>query len=175
MEVLQKLFTEFNNNLPIFINFMLMLITYWIYSVSSRSEVVTYLRLDRYLVFICVENIGKGAARNIHFKFPKSFKIHGDRKLKDVNFFDKGIAFLPPGQKKEIFVASYAGGNKEVLEQKPIEIEISYKGRIRKKKATYNIDFDEFQGIMLVGEPPLDKIAKSIEAIQRDLKQITKK
>ena len=154
---------------------MLTAITYLMYTSSIRSEVVVYLRLDRFIAFICVENIGRGTARNIRFEFPCSFKIHGDRTLNDVNFFDKGIAILPTGHKKETFVASYAGGSGEVLKQKPIDITIYYKGYIYRRKTTCNIDFDEFQGMEVVGEPPLDKMAKSIEKIQKDLSGLMKK
>ena len=95
--------------------------------------------------------------------------------MNDVNFFDKGMKFLPPGHKKEVFIASYAGGNEKVLRQKPIEITIFYKKRIWNRTGTYIIDFDEFRGIMHAGETSLDKIAKSISEIRKDLNLISKK
>ena len=70
IESLQWIFTGIKGYLPILISLMLTVITYRMYSLSSQPEVVTYLRLDRYLVFICLENIGKGAARDIYFKIP---------------------------------------------------------------------------------------------------------
>lgn len=63
----------------------------------------------------------------------------------------------------------------EVLKQKPIEITIRYKGYIHPRETTCNIDFDEFQGMEVVGEPSLDKMAKSIEKIQKDLSGLMKK
>ncbi len=174
MEGNQWLLTVSNDILLTIITAMLTAITFLIFYTSTRPEVVVYLRLDRYLAFICVENIGKVTVRDIDFKFPCSFKIHGDRKLKDVNFFDKGLTMLVPGQKKETFAASYAGGSSEVIEQEPIEIKVSYKGHIWKRKSVCcNIDFDEFQGIEIVGnQSPLDMIAVSIEAIRQELKKL---
>ncbi|MCW3136602.1 MAG: hypothetical protein N2V77_06680, partial [Canidatus Methanoxibalbensis ujae] len=77
--------------------------------------------------------------------------------------------YLAPNQRIRFFLTSLAEDSERKI-QRPFEIKVTYRNAIGKiYEDTYLIDFSELIGLRQLGEPPLYKIAKSIEKIEREI------
>jgi len=121
------------------------------------------------LIDMVIQNIGLGPAYNIEFEVSPDFEYAKGRFLSELGFMKNGLIYLAPNQKLQFFLTSMIE-NFEEKTKKPFEIRVTYKNSVGKKyKDVYMIDFSQLIGLSQLGEPPLYKIAKNIEKIQKDI------
>lgn len=152
---------------------------------------------ERYINWInlIIENIGLGPAYNVKFDVDPDFEDkyrHPDLedrslnyKLSDVGFIKDGLPYFAPNQKFQFFLTNLADGSQSKIPQEKIDyqkklkttfkIKITYEDNRHKKtySDTYVIDFSQQRGLSQLGEPPLYKIAKNVEQIQKDINHIS--
>lgn len=122
-----------------------------------------------------IQNIGLGPAYNINFKISPDFECQKGEFLSEKGFVKSGMKYLAPNQKFQFFLTSIVEDFEEKI-KKFFEIEITYQNSVGKiYKDVYLIDFSHLVGLSQIGEPPLYKIAKNIEEIQKDINQLSKK
>jgi len=125
---------------------------------------------DYWLNFIdlIIQNIGLGPAYNIKFEISPDFEDR-NLKLSEIGFIKHGLRYLAPNQKIQFFLTSLTENYEEKVKN-PFEIRIIYENSIHKSYSNiYSIDFSQFTGTSQLGEPPLYKISKNIEDIQKNI------
>lgn len=142
---------------------------------NNTPEVVVSLRLHEVhvnLVLLCIENIGTGAARDLQFTINPPSIDNLDLPFEEIGYLQNGIAYFEPGRKIEQFIVGVTNKLDE-LKQTPFEVTITYKDSVNQKhERVFNLDFGENEGMANIGTPPLYEIAKSTNAMQRDIRNI---
>ena len=115
---------------------------------SQKPIIAIYLRsetTDHTSVYLCVENIGVGAAYSVEFDTDLSFRLDATRSLGgEVRILERGLRYFPPGKKREFRLShgSYTGHNE--LMQRQLEIAAAYKDSVDKKyDECFYLDFRE--------------------------------
>ena len=125
------------------------------------------------IINLRVENIGGGPARNIRLRTSREFMTGNNRSLNEVGFFKRGIPLLGPGRKIETFLATAIQHDKKP-QQEPLEVTVEYEDAAgRKVEEPFKIDFAAFENFSRVGEAPLYTIAKSIEKLQVNIRNLS--
>lgn len=121
-----------------------------------------------------IQNIGLGPAYNVKFKVEPDFEYTEGKFLSELGFIKDGLRYLAPSQKLQIFLTSMADNFEEKV-KKSFKIKVAYQNSIGGKKYedSYTIDFSQFIGLRHLGEPPLYKISKNIEKIQKDIHHLS--
>lgn len=128
------------------------------------------------LLDVVAKNIGNGPAYDLKFSWEATISNKGSEtllgRLRELKGFSTGIAYLGPSQ--EFF--SFWTQMTEEFEDKvatQIRVRSTCKGATG---AVYDrqhlLDLSELKGISRIGEPPLLKIAKSLEALQKDVQHL---
>ena len=121
---------------------------------AQKPEIAIYPRLENrdiisnklslFHLYLRVENIGVGPARDVKFSIDPSFNPPGDKSLQEVNFLKLGIGYLPPGHQKECLIADQTMEGFSKLMQKQLQIATTYKDSAnRKHEASFRLDFRE--------------------------------
>ncbi len=120
-----------------------------------------------------IRNVGLGPAYSIKFEINPDFEYSKGRFLSELGFMKNGLEYLAPNQTLQFFLTSMV----EDFEKRTKtlwEIKVTYQNSLgRKYEGKYLIDFVQFVGLSQLGEPPLYKIGKKIEDIQRDLHHLS--
>jgi len=124
---------------------------------------------------LIIKNNGFWWAYDIKLESDKDFNLV-DREdkytLKNLGYFKNGISFLPPNGERENFFTYMTTNFKEKIKRK-FKIKTSYKDKYwTKKNHSFLIDLSEFEDTFLPQEPPIYKISKNIEKIQKDFHSI---
>jgi len=143
---------------------------------SSRPSVAIRLAIHEtriHLLNLAIENFGNGPALLLEFTVnQKCQERQGVKDLSKIGFFRKGLHYLAPHERIEMFFAN-AIGNLDVLKQQPWTIGVRYADAAGKKYIeTFTLDFSEFEGMSRVGDAPLEKIAESIETIKAEFSSL---
>jgi hypothetical protein len=126
------------------------------------------------IINLLIENMGGGPAHHIRLRTSSPFTVEGLERLNDIGPFRKGITYLGPHQRLEIFLAN-AIGNLDELKQHPLQIEAEYSDAVGKTyQENFIIDFEELEGISRIGTPPLFTIAESIKKLQENFASLRK-
>ncbi|RLJ09256.1 MAG: hypothetical protein DRP13_00590 [Candidatus Aenigmatarchaeota archaeon] len=136
---------------------------------------VIYQPREEWINFIdlVIKNIGLGPAYDIKFEITPDFEYRKGHFLSELNFMKKGIKYLAPNQRIQFFLTSMVEDFENKI-KKPFTIKVIYKNKFGKKYSeSFVIDFSELVGLGQLGEPPLHKIAKNIENIQRDIHHLS--
>lgn len=124
-------------------------------------------------VDIAVRNIGLGGAYDMRFE---AVPVTDDEETKallaelfQINLIRSGMRYLSPGQAARSFFT-----NVSVDYRRKLNCAFKVTARYRNDKGRdfedeYCIDFSELIGLRRVGEPPLHKMAKSLESLQDDV------
>jgi len=121
------------------------------------------------LIDMVIQNIGLGPAYNIKFEINPDFEYMKGRFLSELGFMKNSLKYLAPNQKLQFFLTTMIE-NFEEKTKKPFEIRVTYQnGRGKTYKDVYMIDFSQLIGLRQLGEPPLYKIAKNVEEIEKDI------
>jgi hypothetical protein len=125
------------------------------------------------LIDLLIQNIGLGPAYNIKFEVNPDFEYEKGKFLSELGLIKNGLKYLAPSQKLQFFLTSMRENLKEKIKNS-FEIKVVYQNSIGKTyEDTYLIDFSLLIGLIQVGEPPLYKIAKNIEKIQKDIHDLS--
>lgn len=136
---------------------------------------VTYRVREEWIahVDIVVRNIGLGGAHDVRFQAapvtddPQTHALI--RELAEINFVRAGLHYLSPGQQAISFFTNVSENHNSKLHS-AFNITVRYasdEGRTFEDR--YCIDLSELIGLRRIGEPPLYKMAKTLEALQADL------
>jgi len=135
---------------------------------------VTYRVREEWIahVDILVRNIGLGGAYDVRFQaapVTDDEQTHAlIRELAEINFVRAGLHYLSPGQQAISFFTNVSENHSNKLHS-AFNITVRYasdEGRTFEDR--YCIDLSELIGLRRIGEPPLYKMAKSLEALQAD-------
>lgn len=136
---------------------------------------VTYRTRDEWINFldISVKNIGLGPAQDVQFAIRALSNNPGAQELIDsllkLGGFKTGLKYLGPGQEFSSFWSNLMDGNTTKVDSQ-ISIVCQYQSVTGTKYAhEYVLDLSELKGSSNIGEPPLLKIAKHIETIEKDI------
>lgn len=125
------------------------------------------------LIDMVIQNIGLGPANNIKFKVNPDFEYADGKFLSELGFLRNGLKYLAPNQKLQFFFTSMVE-NFEEKTKASFEIKVTYQDSVGKAyDDLYLIDFSQLVGLRQLGEPPLYKIAKNIENIQKDIHHLS--
>lgn len=134
--------------------------------IQPREELINFIDL-------VIQNVGLGPAYDIKFKISPDFEYAKGRFLSELGFMKNGVRYIAPNQKIQFFLTSMIENFEEKIE-KSFQVTITYKNSVGKTyEDEYPIDFSQFIGLTQLGEPPLYKIAKNIESIQRDIQHLS--
>ena len=124
-------------------------------------------------VDLIVRNTGLGPAFDVEFVVTPDFEYDNGRFLSQLNLMANGVPYLAPGQTIQFFLTSLI----ERFDQKintPFVITARYRDAQGKQFANdYTIAFSQLEGLAQLGEPPLMKMAKHIEQLERDFHHVT--
>ena len=144
--------------------------------VSVRLELAT--NVGHGGIELVIRNEGQGPAQNIQFKFqgnPTYFIDHGqEQPIDQIPVIKNGLPYLGPGQHFRILMGWLYGESFERASQQPWLFRVDYENSLGKlQNGSYALDFSQFSGLIVGGGPPLVKIEKHLEAIQKDLSHLT--
>jgi|GEM_PF-698452 len=156
---------------------------------------VTIQPSDVWINFIdmFIQNIGLGPAYNIQFEINPDFEYEKGKFLSELGFMRNGFKFLAPNQRFKFFLTNLLESyDKKIIvpetsEEKTIkhetfedkmgthfDIKVKYQNSLRKNYVSiYCIDFSHLVGLSQVGELPIYKISENIEAIQKDIHNLS--
>jgi hypothetical protein len=136
---------------------------------------VTYRVSEEWINFldVSIRNIGLGPAYDLRFAIRGETDLPGTKellaKLDSLFAFKNGVAYLGPGEQYLSFWTSLLEGDGTKVESRII-VDCTY---CSSTGAVYQhpcvIDLSELKGSGRLGEPPLQKIAKSLDAVAKDL------
>lgn len=140
--------------------------------VSARIEIAE--RVGQGGLELVIRNEGQGPASKIRFDFegdPTYFIGHGQQEpLDQMPVIKNGLPYLGSGQTFRFLLGWLFGEAFDRANQMPWTFHISYESLGRKlTRDTYILDFSQFAGLILGGGPPLVKIEKHLETLQKDV------
>lgn len=126
-----------------------------------------------YFLDIVIQNIGLGPAYEIKFELEKDFECFNGKYLGSTGVFKQGISYMAPSQKTQFFFTNMIQNHDEKIKS-VFEVKVSYKDTTGSAYSDiYTIDLSHFEGMTQLGEPPLYKIAQSLENMQKDIGRIS--
>jgi len=124
------------------------------------------------LIDMIIINIGAGPALEIRFTLKEDFEYRKNKFLSQLNLIKNGLDYLAPKQKVQFFLTSMIEKFQDKIE-KPILIQVTYKNAQGNQFfEEFIIDFSTLVGLSQLGEPSINKIAKNVEEIQKDIHKI---
>jgi hypothetical protein len=125
-----------------------------------------------YFKDLVIKNIGLGPAYTISFSINPDFVNFRGGKLSEVGFMKKGIKYLAPNQKYQLFLTNMQENFKE-KSANPFSISVTYYN-LNKKLYTdiFQIDFSEWENVLTVDTKGLSDISKNLEDIKSSIDAI---
>ena len=145
--------------------------------VANTPVVRMFLHTREYAIFLCVENIGTGFARNIKFTGDLSFKPipwndnNHDKPLKELEPFKSGIPYLGAGHKRDrpISYATEFGS----LPKHAFDIIVTYNDLgIAKETKTFSFEIGNWDNTDQFGSPHTDEVATAVERVAGNLEML---
>ena len=122
---------------------------------------------------MAIQNIGLGPAYNIQFEVDPEFEQEKGKFLSELGFIKNGFKFLAPSQRFKFFLTSLLEDFEEKMKTH-FNIKITFQNSLGKSyEFTYLIDFSHLIGLNQVGELPIYGISKNIEAIRKDIHNLS--
>lgn len=120
---------------------------------------------------LVIRNEGLGSAQNIRFEFqgdPTYFELSGP--IDQLPVIKNGLQYLGPNQSFRFLLGWLFGEAFTRANQEPWVFEIQYENQVgSKKKDKFVVDFSQFSQLIVGGGPPLYKMEKHLEKLQRDV------
>lgn len=136
---------------------------------------VTYKTREEWINFIdiSVKNIGLGSAHNVQFTLEalssNSSVDEMIEALKRLGALKNGLLYLGPSHMYASFWTSLADGSGNKIDS-IIKVNCRYESSIGTKyQHDFILDLSELKGSSAIGEPPLLKISKHLETIEKDI------
>lgn len=140
---------------------------------QTDPDVAVYLEHDENnigVLHFVVRNIGSGPAYDLKFQL-KEMQMNdwAAESIQRLSLWDKGLPYLAPGSSiRTVAGAVFQEGAKDFT----ISVSVSYESADRGKRSSmYVLDFANYTGITQLGEPPMKKLVKEIEAIRRTIEK----
>lgn len=125
---------------------------------------------------IVVKNIGLAPAYDVRFRAepvtddPDTRNLL--RELTEIGFIHTGLNYLSPGQQASSFFTNLSENHNSKLGSR-FKVVVSYRGDSgRRYRGEYIIDLAELVGLRRVGEPPLHSMAKSLEGLHLNVREL---
>ena len=145
--------------------------------VANTPVIRMFLHARGHTIFLCVENIGTGFARNIKFTGDLSFKPtywndnSRDKPLKELEPFKSGIPFLGAGHKQERIIIST--GEFGDSPKHAFDIIVTYNDLgIAKEDKTFSFEIGNWDNTDQFGSPHTDEVATAVERVSRNLDRL---
>ena len=145
--------------------------------VSNTPVIRMFLHASEYSIFLCVENIGTGFARNIKFTGDLSFKPtslndnDSDKSLKELEPFKSGIPYLGAGHKRERPISNTAEFGS--LPKHAFDIIVTYNDLgIAKEKKTFSFEIGNRNNTDQFGSPHTDEVATAVKRVSGTLDRL---
>ncbi len=137
---------------------------------ESAPYVVVYFDFIGHEIYLVVENVGKGLAKDVKIEFRPELENTGQgKKINDTPMIKDGIGSIPPNYKiRHFFDMSFAYYEKKLpLEYK---VKISYNGGLTNiEKTTENVlDLAFHQKISFLGKKGMNELVKEIETLNKN-------
>jgi hypothetical protein len=140
---------------------------------------VTYRVSEAWINFlnISIGNIGLGPAYDITFSIKSEFESKGAaellQKLNQLASFSRGLTYLGPAQEFSSFWTSLVEGDSSKVDSRFV-ITCTYRS-VTGTSYSHDciVDLSELKGSSRVGDPPLQTIAKYVEQLSKDVRQIS--
>jgi hypothetical protein len=138
-------------------------------SLHPREDWINWIDLE-------IRNIGLGAAYDIQFTVTAETNTPATQafvaQLVALNMIHRGLRYLSPRRELRTFFTSMAD-DFEAKSTARFRIHAKYQNASKKTyEDTYVLDFSEMVGLHQLGEPPMYRIASSLEAVQCQLQQV---
>lgn len=140
---------------------------------QTDPDVAAYLEHDENnigVLHFVVRNIGSGPAYDLKFEL-KDMRMNdwAAESIQRLSLWDKGLPYLAPGSSiRTVAGAVFQEGAKDFT----LSVSVSYESADRGKRSSmYVLDFANYTGITQLGEPPMKKLVKEIEAIRRTIEK----
>ena len=123
---------------------------------------------------LIVRNEGQGPAQNIRFSFegdPTYFTESGlGQPIDEVSAIKNGLPYLGPSQQFRILLGWLFGDAFHRANKEPWTFHIEFENVAgNSRRDTYTLDFSQFAGLIVGDGPPLVRIEKHLEKLQRDV------
>ena len=144
--------------------------------VANTPVIRMFLHARRSSIFLCVENIGTGFARDIKFTGDLSFKTlnvigESEATLGELEPFKSGIEYLGPGHKVERFL--FHRGDLQHVPNHTFDIIATYNDLgIAKEKKTFSFEIGNWDNTDQFGSPHTDDVATAIERVSETLDRL---
>ena len=145
--------------------------------IANTPIIRMFLHASEYPIFLCVENIGTGFARNIQFTGDLSFKPTSwndndrDKPLKELEPFKSSIPFLGAGHKREIPISNTAEFGS--LPKHAFDIVVTYNDLgIAKEKKTFSFEIGNWDNTDQFGAPHTDEVATAVKGVSGTLDRL---
>ena len=130
------------------------------------------------LLFLSIENIGTGVARNVRFDIVKNYEHYKNPNdnLTEIGIIKNGLESFYPKQIFKYFI-NYTSENWGEKKDEIIKIKVSYDDFFfTRKNKTYTMTVEQFAGERQFkpGETFSAHIASSMEQIQKDISKLSK-
>jgi len=140
---------------------------------------VTYRVSEQWINFldISIRNIGLGPAYDITFAIRSETESTGATellaRLNQLASFSRGLVYLGPAQEFSSFWTSLVEGDSSKVDSR-IVITCTYRS-VTSARYMHDcvIDLSELKGSSRIGEPPLQKLAKQVEQLSKDVRHIS--
>ena len=141
---------------------------------ARRPELAIYLHpseVGMSFLMLTIENIGSGPAYDVRFTTNVDFR--GDHMpLRELGLFKMGLSYFAPRQRIDHFLTGVVGILDD-LKKQPLEIIATYRSTADESfNQSFVLNFGEFANLSRLGEPPLQKIASSVDQLQKDVHQL---
>lgn len=147
-----------------------------LHEIQSEPVVGVFLSLRETwepLFQFVVRNFGYGPARNVRWQVTADMENLRQRKVEiDEILAIRTLPYLPPGQDIRFNLGTtFAFLSDEALPLKPIRVKVSYEDRRGKPyDAEFVLDAESFRGAAFGTTPALEKIAKTLDEVLRELR-----
>jgi len=140
---------------------------------QTDPDVAVYLEHDEHnigVLHFVVKNIGSGPAYDLKFELnDMRMRDWGAESIQRLSLWEKGLPYLAPGSSiRTVAGAAFQEGAKDFTLTTVVTYEDADGGR---RTGTFVLDFANYTGITQLGEPPMKKLVKEIEAIRRSLEK----
>lgn len=125
------------------------------------------------LIDMVIQNIGLGPAYDMRFEVSPDFECLKGRFLSEMGWVTEGLEYLAPRDKLQFFLTSMTDDFQEKVGT-TFEVSVTYHNRLGNTyEDVYSIGFSQWAGLLQLGEPPIQRIAKNMEEIKRELRGLS--
>lgn len=146
---------------------------------QNMPEIAMYLKFAEAtpaLLYLIIENIGTGVARNVKFEFLKNYRFYKypDDNLAEKGIIKSGLEHFYPKQSFKYFI-NHTSENWEEKSSEQIIIQVSHSGFFfTRKRKIFAMTVEQYAGgsHSKPGDTYPSHIAQSLEQLQKDISKL---